>query len=125
MMWYGGWGPGGWFLLLVTMLLFWALVVAAGVALVRRLSAPPRGRQAAPPWGPVIRDGAAGGRKSCSPSGWRAGRSTRRSTNAVSRCCGNTGDGPARRGQGRGRRRGAAGDRRRVHSFAGLPGPTS
>ncbi|MFF8867748.1 SHOCT domain-containing protein [Streptomyces sp. NPDC015139] len=52
MFWYGGWGPGGWFLMLVTTLLFWALVVAAGVALVRHLSASPRGRQAAPPWEP-------------------------------------------------------------------------
>ncbi|WP_432029611.1 SHOCT domain-containing protein [Streptomyces sp. 1222.5] len=50
MFWYGGWGPGGWFLMLAAMLLFWALVVAAGVALVRHLSAPPRGRQPAPPW---------------------------------------------------------------------------
>lgn len=45
------------------MLPFWALVVAAGVALVRRLSAPPRGRRAAPPWEAGDPRWAAGGRQ--------------------------------------------------------------
>ncbi|MGV9356747.1 SHOCT domain-containing protein [Streptomyces misionensis] len=38
MMWYGGWGWGGWFFMTVFMVLFWALVIAAIVALARYFS---------------------------------------------------------------------------------------
>ncbi|MET8564481.1 hypothetical protein ABZV75_29355 [Streptomyces flaveolus] len=46
MMWYdGGWGWGGWFFMAVFMVLFWALVIAAIVALVRYFSGAHHGRQ--------------------------------------------------------------------------------
>ncbi|MER6216964.1 SHOCT domain-containing protein [Streptomyces sp. NPDC001272] len=49
MMWYdGGWGWGGWFVMAVFMVLFWALVIAAIVALVRHFSGAHPGRQ--PGW---------------------------------------------------------------------------
>ncbi|MEV6165671.1 SHOCT domain-containing protein [Streptomyces sp. NPDC052052] len=39
MIWYnGGWGWGGWFFMTMFMVLFWALVIAGIVALVRYLS---------------------------------------------------------------------------------------
>ena len=47
MMWYGGdgWGWGGWLLMTVLMVLFWAVVITAVVVAVRYLAGP---RQAAP-----------------------------------------------------------------------------
>ncbi|MFF4646539.1 SHOCT domain-containing protein [Streptomyces sp. NPDC001389] len=49
MMWYdGGWGWGGWFFMAVFMVLFWALVIAAIVALIRHFSGAHHGRQ--PGW---------------------------------------------------------------------------
>jgi putative membrane protein len=39
MMWYGGdWGSGGWILMTVAMLVFWALVITAIVLFVRYLA---------------------------------------------------------------------------------------
>ncbi|MET8947374.1 SHOCT domain-containing protein [Streptomyces sp. NPDC004542] len=39
MMWYdGGWGWGGWFVMTVFMVLFWAVLIVGLVALVRYLS---------------------------------------------------------------------------------------
>ncbi|MFQ6199890.1 hypothetical protein [Streptomyces sp. NPDC000405] len=32
MMWYDGWGWGGWFLMLVITVLFWAVAIAAVIA---------------------------------------------------------------------------------------------
>ncbi|WP_234426131.1 SHOCT domain-containing protein [Streptomyces kebangsaanensis] len=49
MMWYGGWGWGAWFLMLVITVLFWAVVIAAAIALVRYLTAAHRGHQPGPP----------------------------------------------------------------------------
>ncbi|WP_259471663.1 SHOCT domain-containing protein [Streptomyces shenzhenensis] len=48
-MWYDGWGWGGWFLMLVITVLFWAVAIAAVIALVRYLTAARRGPQAGPP----------------------------------------------------------------------------
>jgi putative membrane protein len=47
MMWYGGdgWGWGGWLLMTVLMVLFWAVVITAVVVAVRYLAGP---RHAAP-----------------------------------------------------------------------------
>ncbi|MDF3291545.1 SHOCT domain-containing protein [Streptomyces silvisoli] len=45
-MWYdGGWAWGGWLVMAVTMLLFWALVIAGIVALVHYLTSSRRGHQ--------------------------------------------------------------------------------
>ncbi|MGW1028788.1 SHOCT domain-containing protein [Streptomyces sp. NPDC002577] len=50
MMWYdGGWGWGGWFFMAIFMVLFWALVIAGIVALVRYLTARHHGHQGGPP----------------------------------------------------------------------------
>jgi putative membrane protein len=49
MMWYdGGWGWGGWFFMAVFMVLFWALVIAGIVALVRYLTGSHHGHQSGP-----------------------------------------------------------------------------
>ena len=41
MMWYGGdWGWGGWLLMTVLMVLFWAVVITAVVVAVRYLAGP-------------------------------------------------------------------------------------
>ncbi|MFI5688667.1 SHOCT domain-containing protein [Streptomyces sp. NPDC051636] len=49
MMWYGGWGWGGWFVMALFMVLFWALVIAGVVALARCLTGSHRGaRQSGP-----------------------------------------------------------------------------
>ena len=48
MMWYGGdWGWGGWVLMAVGMVVFWALVITAVVLAVRYLAGP-RGTDASP-----------------------------------------------------------------------------
>lgn len=50
MMWYdGGWGLGGWFVMAISMVLFWALVIAGIVALVRYLTASQHGHLSGPP----------------------------------------------------------------------------
>ncbi|MFE4870439.1 SHOCT domain-containing protein [Streptomyces sp. NPDC056682] len=51
MMWYddGGWGWGAWFIIAMFMVLFWALVIAGIVALVRYLSGAHHDRQSARP----------------------------------------------------------------------------
>ncbi|MFC5959546.1 SHOCT domain-containing protein [Streptomyces sp. NPDC005774] len=50
MMWYdGGWGWGGWFFMAIFMVLFWALVIAGVVALVRYLAGSHHGHQGGPP----------------------------------------------------------------------------
>ncbi|MFF2511282.1 SHOCT domain-containing protein [Streptomyces sp. NPDC058086] len=52
MMWYDGgwgWGWGGWFFMAIFMVLFWALVIAGIVALVRYLTGSRHGHQAGPP----------------------------------------------------------------------------
>jgi putative membrane protein len=44
MMWYGGdWGWGGWVLMTVAMIVFWALLITAVVLLVRYVASPSRG----------------------------------------------------------------------------------
>ncbi|MGH3677659.1 MAG: SHOCT domain-containing protein [Mycobacterium sp.] len=44
MMWYGGdWGWGGWLLMTVAMIVFWALLITAVVLLVRYLVSASRG----------------------------------------------------------------------------------
>ncbi|MFD8544468.1 SHOCT domain-containing protein [Streptomyces sp. NPDC059649] len=49
MMWYGGgWGWGGWFLMAVVMVLFWALIIAGVVMLVRYFSGGHRGQPGGP-----------------------------------------------------------------------------
>ncbi|MFF4733161.1 SHOCT domain-containing protein [Streptomyces mirabilis] len=46
MMWYdGGWGSGGWFVMTVIMVLFWALLIAGVVALVHYFTNAHRGHQ--------------------------------------------------------------------------------
>ena len=48
MMWYGGdWGSGGWILMTVGMVAFWALVITAVVLAIRYLAGP-RGTAASP-----------------------------------------------------------------------------
>jgi putative membrane protein len=48
MMWYGGdWGWGGWVLMTVAMVAFWALVITAVIFAVRYLTGP-RGTAASP-----------------------------------------------------------------------------
>lgn len=50
MMWYdGGWGWGGWFVTAVFMVVFWALVIAGFIALVRYLTGTPHHRRSGPP----------------------------------------------------------------------------
>ncbi|MFF4948800.1 SHOCT domain-containing protein [Streptomyces chattanoogensis] len=50
MMWYdGGWGGGGWFFMAVVMVLFWALIIAGVVALVRYVSGSHRGQPGGTP----------------------------------------------------------------------------
>ncbi|MFF0131719.1 SHOCT domain-containing protein [Streptomyces mirabilis] len=50
MMWYGGgWGWGGWFFMAIFMVLFWALVIAGIVALVRYFTGNHHGHQGDPP----------------------------------------------------------------------------
>ncbi|GAB2800717.1 hypothetical protein GCM10027073_36160 [Streptomyces chlorus] len=52
MMWYDGgwgWGWGGWFFMAIFMVLFWALVIAGVVALVRYLAGSHHGHQGGPP----------------------------------------------------------------------------
>ncbi|MFG2951963.1 SHOCT domain-containing protein [Streptomyces adustus] len=50
MMWYdGGWGWGGWFFMAMFMVLFWALVIAAIVALFRYCSGAHHDRQSPRP----------------------------------------------------------------------------
>ncbi|MFF4580177.1 SHOCT domain-containing protein [Streptomyces sp. NPDC001389] len=49
-MWYdGGWGWGGWFFVAIVMVLFWALVIAGIVVLVRYLAGGHHGHQGGPP----------------------------------------------------------------------------
>ncbi|SFE81659.1 SHOCT domain-containing protein [Streptomyces mirabilis] len=45
MMWYGGWGWGGWIVMAMFMVLFWALVIAGVVALVHYLTGSRQGHQ--------------------------------------------------------------------------------
>ncbi|WBP91938.1 SHOCT domain-containing protein [Kitasatospora cathayae] len=49
MMWYGGWGWGGWLVMGVFMVLFWALLIAGVIALVHYLTSSRHGRQPGPP----------------------------------------------------------------------------
>jgi putative membrane protein len=50
MMWYdGGWGWGGWLIMTMITVLFWALVIASIVVLVRYLTSAHRGHQPSPP----------------------------------------------------------------------------
>ncbi|MFF3633585.1 SHOCT domain-containing protein [Streptomyces sp. NPDC002250] len=49
MMWYdGGWGWGGWFVMTVSMVLFWAVLIVGLVALVRHLAGTRHHRQPGP-----------------------------------------------------------------------------
>lgn len=48
MMWHGGWGGGGWFFMASFTLLFWTLVIAGAVMLVRWLAGSRHGRQSGP-----------------------------------------------------------------------------
>jgi putative membrane protein len=53
MMWYGGgWGWGGWFVMAVIMVFFWALVIAGIVALVHYLTSARHGHQSGQPPSP-------------------------------------------------------------------------
>jgi putative membrane protein len=59
MMWYGnnGWGWGGWILMTIVMVLFWAAVITA-VVLAIRYVASPRATASGPPgsWQPRAQD---------------------------------------------------------------------
>ena len=56
MMWYNGdWGWGGWILMMVSMVLFWALLITAVVLVVRYLVSSPRGGPS-PAAGPLPAD---------------------------------------------------------------------
>ncbi|MFI0785393.1 SHOCT domain-containing protein [Streptomyces lydicus] len=59
-MWYGGWGGGGWALMAVIMILFWGLLIAGIIALTHYLTGAGRSRRSGPP--------------SSGESGWGAGR---------------------------------------------------
>ena len=86
MMWYGGdWGWGGWDLMTVAMVVFWALVITAVVLAVRYLA----GRAAPPQARPVP-----GGRapRACSQNASLAARSTRTSIDSACRYYANTRD---------------------------------
>ncbi|AWN30553.1 putative membrane protein [Streptomyces sp. SceaMP-e96] len=48
MMWYDGWGWGGWFVMALVMILFWVLVIAGVVALVGYLTSSRHGHQSGP-----------------------------------------------------------------------------
>ncbi|WP_234048882.1 SHOCT domain-containing protein [Streptomyces liliifuscus] len=48
MMWYDGWGWGGWFAMVIFMVLFWVLVIAGVLVLVRYLTGGHRPHQAGP-----------------------------------------------------------------------------
>ncbi|WP_308314228.1 hypothetical protein [Streptomyces sp. GbtcB7] len=48
MMWYDGWGWGGWFAMAIFMVLFWVLVIAGVVVLVRYLTGSHRPHQGGP-----------------------------------------------------------------------------
>jgi putative membrane protein len=45
MMWGSGWGWGGWLAMMLTMVLFWGLIVAGIIAIVRYLGGTRQGRQ--------------------------------------------------------------------------------
>ncbi|MFI6727395.1 hypothetical protein NRF20_03695 [Streptomyces sp. R-74717] len=50
MVWYGGgWGWGGWLVMAVVMVMFWALAIAGIVVLVHYLTSAHRGHQPGPP----------------------------------------------------------------------------
>ncbi|WP_347877887.1 SHOCT domain-containing protein [Streptomyces lydicus] len=59
-MWYGGWGSGGWVLMAVIMILFWGLLIAGIIALTHYLTGAGRSRQSGP--------------TASGESGWSAGR---------------------------------------------------
>ncbi|KIE23812.1 hypothetical protein LK08_28115 [Streptomyces sp. MUSC 125] len=51
MMWYNdGWGWGGWFVMTVLMVLFWAVLIGGVVALVRYFSGTRHHQQPGPQW---------------------------------------------------------------------------
>jgi hypothetical protein len=86
MMWYGGdWGWGGWILMTVAMVAFWALLITAVVIVVRYLLSPHRtdttpGTLATQP-------------RISSPNVTPAATSTMTSTSGGWRCCARAGDG--------------------------------
>ena len=97
MMWYGN-GMGGWglALMMVGNVLFWAVVILGGVALIRYLAA---GNRTGPGRGPLP--------SNCSPSGSLGARSTSRSTDPPRHADTRTGhvsNADRRTGRGRGRR---------------------
>ncbi|MFF3906381.1 SHOCT domain-containing protein [Streptomyces sp. NPDC001848] len=47
-MWYGGWGWGGWLLMTLIMILFWGLLIAGVMALTHYLTGSRRGHQPGP-----------------------------------------------------------------------------
>ncbi|UFR06835.1 hypothetical protein KBP30_39205 [Streptomyces sp. Go40/10] len=62
MMWYdGGWGWGGWIVMTVVMVLFWAVLIVGLIALVRYLNGARHHQQPGPP-------------ASSADGGWQAGR---------------------------------------------------